>query len=119
MKTKTAQEAFIEQTYGSLENARKQDNLADQRDTADKSNLDMLLTLGRAYGDNTIQGKIDIPTKSPNLKPDNSQYKSCFNNYDHSLEKTRIKIKKGINDDSDVEWGEFHDPEIGNWEIGK
>lgn len=126
MKKKTAQDAFIEQAYGSLEDARLADEMADARDSQSSGNVyDVLKSLGRSFGDNNIQDKMDIPTKKPSLKPDNSQYKSYFKDYDHSLDRTRkiVNNSKGINVSSDgggsdgVEWGDLHDSEIGNWEI--
>lgn len=122
---KTAQEAFIEQTYGSLDKAREADRAADALEAKANQPIDIFAKLGRTFGDNSIQDKISFPTRNPVIKSDNSQYKSHYKNYDHSLERVReiINHEKDIYANSgelsggDVEWGDMHDRSVGNWEI--
>ncbi len=84
---------FIRQNYGSVENARKADREADEREIMEKSGgiysvlADMAKKTGRTFGDNTIPR--DGMTNNPNLSNDNSQYSSYFKDYDHSLERSK------------------------------
>lgn len=114
----TAQDAFLEQTYGSLEKAREADKMADSNSNQMVDLEKICKAAGHSFGEG-IRSNLNIPTRNPSLSNDNSKYSSHFKNYDHSLERPRIKFKSDVNSDGDVEWGDLHDPEIGNWEIGK
>ena len=116
MKAKTAQDAFIEQTYGSLDKAREADRRMDEfdaHDNDDASLVDICKAAGHSFGQGMREG-LNIPTQNPTIKPNNTQYKSCFKNYDFKADMPRPKIKSI---DDGVEWGELHDDSIGNWEI--
>lgn len=118
MKAKTAQDAFIEQTCGSIEKAREADRLIEEQEAIGNkqaSLVDICKAAGHSFGQGMRDG-LNIPTNNPAIKPNNSQYKSCFKNYDFSADMPRPKIKSV---DDGVEWGELHDDSIGNWEIDK
>lgn len=118
MKAKTAQDAFIEQTYGSVEKAiekcQRDAELLDARES-EVPLTEICRAAGHSFGAD-IRSTLNIPTQNPIIKPDNAQYKSCFKNYDFKADMPRPKIKSG-NVDGDVEWGELHDNSVGNWEI--
>jgi hypothetical protein len=112
----TAQDAFIAQTYGSLENAKMADKMADEASNQNVDLKQISAAAGHSFGEG-IRACLNIPTKNPVLTNDNSKYTSHYKNYDHSLEKPRIKFGDGGEDG--VEWGDAHDNNVGNWEIGE
>lgn len=120
-KKQTVLDAFIEQTYGSAENIRKADLAADHYHKHDNDvlPLDELSKLSaHSFGDTDIRSRLNIPTQNPKIFNDNSGQKQAFKGYDFGLDKKRDIGLKNMDSQSDgVEWGELHDPSVGNWEI--
>lgn len=113
--------AFIQQTYGSLQNANQESVKADQRETILKKQEEERLTkaLEIISRDQSIANYITIPTQ---LKPNQLNQKTVPHpkmNYDHSLtiDRKALLREKYLNEkykdnpqdrpSLDIDWGEL------------
>jgi len=109
---KSMLDAFIEQTYGSVEKAIEADKAADKaaenrKNLGDEFVQRAMLEMQRSQD---IRGYVNIPTKNPIVSNP-----EIVDTGRHDLDKVRIKFK-GEPDDG-VEWGDLHDGSVGNWKI--